>query len=45
MAHSHNGYSVRQWVWRNGSISKSRHTQKIVLDTSLLDTQHYKVLI
>ena len=40
-----NGYSVRQWPRRSGSISGRviSKTQKMVLDASMLNNQHYKV--
>ena len=39
--------SVRQWFGRPGFNSRSSHTEnsKMVLDTALLNTQHYKVRI
>ena len=39
--------SVRQWLGRTGLSPRSRHTKnlKMVLDTSLVNTQHYKVRI
>ena len=45
--HWHNGQSVRQWPGSLGSIPGRviPKTLKIVLDVSLLNTQHYKVRI
>ena len=44
-AHWPSEYSVRQWPGRPGFSSKSCHTKgsKMVLDTFLHNTQHYKV--
>ena len=41
------GESVRQWPGRSGFNPRSSHTKdsKIVFDTALLNTQHYKVQI
>ena len=39
----YDGYSVRQWPGRRGSNPRS--TQKMVLDASFFNTQHYKVRI
>ena len=46
-AHWHKGYSVHQYSRRTGFNPKSCHTKdsKMVLDTSLLNTQHYKIWI
>ena len=45
--HWHNGLSVRQWHTRLGFNPRSSNTKdsKMVLDASLLNTQHYKVRI
>ena len=42
----YNFVSVRQWPGRPGFNPRSSHTKdfkKMVLDTTLLNTQHYKV--
>ena len=46
-AHRHNRYSFRQWSGRPRFNPRSYHTKdsKMVLDTSLLNTQQYKVRI
>ena len=46
-AHWPNEYSVRQWSRRPGFTPRSSHTKnlKMVFDTSLLNTRHYKVRI
>ena len=43
--HWHNGLSVRQWPGRPGFNPRSIHTKdfEMVLDASLLNTQHFKV--
>ena len=46
--HWYNGLSVRQWPGRPGFLFPGRvipKTQKMVLDSSLLNTRHYKVRI
>ena len=42
-AYWHDGYSVRQWPGRPEFNPRFTHTQKMVLDASLLNTKHYKV--
>ena len=46
-AHWPSGESVCQWSGRPGFISRLRHTKdfKMVLDTSLLNSQQYMVCI
>ena len=41
--HWPNGLNVCQWLGRQGQVIPK--TQKMVLDASLLNTQHYKVRI
>ena len=45
--HWHDGYSVRQWPWRPGFNPRSviPETKTMLLDATLLNTQHYKVRI
>ena len=46
-AHWPSEQSIRQWSGRPGFNPRSHHTKtlKMVLDTSLLNTQYYKVRI
>ena len=45
--HWPNEYNIRQWARRPGFNSRSSHTKdsKMVLDASLLNSQHYQVWI